>query len=183
MAQHRWQREFPRPQRGLPRSRPVRAAVAVAAAVASAAALAAGVAVANVPTGGKTPYVAPAGSTPANIVPGTPCTKSARACVDLATHNAWLIRDGAVTRAVTFVDGDEKTPTPTGTFKVEWKAEQYTSREYNTPMPYSVFFAPGGIAFHQGGQTTPSAGCVKLVLADAQAFFADLQVGDEVQVK
>ncbi|GAA2871038.1 hypothetical protein GCM10010472_30480 [Pseudonocardia halophobica] len=184
MAQHRWQRELPRPSgRSAFRSvRPLRATVAVVAASAAALALAAGAALANVPTR-PTPYVAPTGPTPANIAAGTPCTTTARACVDLATHNAWLIRDGAVTRTVKFVDGDEKTPTPTGTFKVEWKAEQYTSREYNTPMPYSVFFAPGGIAFHQGGQTTPSGGCVKLSLEDAKAFFADLQVGDEVQVK
>jgi lipoprotein-anchoring transpeptidase ErfK/SrfK len=49
-------------------------------------------------------------------------------------------------------------------------------------MPYSVFFADGGVAFHQGRQDTPSAGCVKLTEDDAKAFFAYLQVGDEVQV-
>ncbi|GJF01593.1 hypothetical protein PSD17_05570 [Pseudonocardia sp. D17] len=86
-------------------------------------------------------------------------------------------------RAVTFVDGDARsTPTPTGMFKVEWEAENSTSREYNSPMPYSVFFAPGGIGVHEGGQRTPSAGCVKLGRADAHALFAELQVGDEVQV-
>ncbi|MCF7552632.1 L,D-transpeptidase [Pseudonocardia sp. WMMC193] len=156
--------------------------LAVLGASAVALVAAAGVAVAGVPTSTR-PYVAPPGPTPANIVPGTPCTTSARACVDLDSHNAWLIRGGQVTRAVRFVDGDEETPTPPGTYRVEWKAESYTSREFNTPMPYSVFFAPGGIAFHEGGQTTPSAGCVKLVREDAQAFFADLLVGDEVQVK
>ncbi|WP_143517572.1 L,D-transpeptidase [Pseudonocardia sp. MH-G8] len=118
------------------------------------------------------------------LVPGTPCTATARACVDLASHNAWLLRDGAVIRGpVKFVDGDAADPTPRGTYAVEWKAEQYTSREYLVQMPYSVFFAPGGIAFHEGGQSTPSAGCVKLVRADAVAFFNELQVGDEVQVK
>ncbi|GAY12597.1 putative secreted protein [Pseudonocardia sp. N23] len=131
----------------------------------------------------RTPYSPPAGPVAVDIVAGTPCTTTARACVDLDSHNAWLIRDGKVTRAVTFVDGDVSTPTPTGTFKVEWKAENWISREYNSPMPYSVFFAPGGVAFHEGRQTTPSAGCVKLVMGDAKAFFADLQVGDEVQVR
>lgn len=117
------------------------------------------------------------------LVPGTPCTATARACVDLATHNAWLLRDGAVIRGpVKFVDGDAADPTPRGTYAVEWKAEQYTSREYLVQMPYSVFFAPGGIAFHEGGQATPSAGCVKLDRADAITFFDELQVGDEVQV-
>lgn len=35
-----------------------------------------------------------------------------------------------------------------------------------TPMPYSVFFAPGGIAFHEGSLTEDSHGCVRLA-ADA----------------
>ena len=56
-------------------------------------------------------------------------------------------------------------------------------REFNNaPMPYSVFFADGGIAFHQGNPNNPSAGCVHLSAADAQAWFDDLEVGDEVQV-
>lgn len=132
-----------------------------------------------------TPYRGPTTSpTGEPLVPGTPCTATARACVDLDTHNAWLLRDGAVIRGpVKFVDGDPADPTPRGTYAVEWKAEQYTSREYLVQMPYSVFFAPGGIAFHEGKQSTPSAGCVKLVRDDAVAFFNDLQVGDEVQVK
>jgi lipoprotein-anchoring transpeptidase ErfK/SrfK len=90
---------------------------------------------------------------------------------------------GTVVRGPVAVQtGDAEDPTPLGTFSVQWKAEQYTSREYLVQMPYSVFFAPGGVAFHQGRQDTPSAGCVKLVQTDAQAFFAYLQVGDEVHV-
>ncbi|WP_345412638.1 L,D-transpeptidase [Pseudonocardia xishanensis] len=116
-------------------------------------------------------------------VAGTPCTATARACVDVAGRKAWLMDGGKVVRGPVAVQtGDDEDPTPVGTFAVQWKAEQYTSREYLVQMPYSVFFAPGGVAFHQGGQDTPSAGCVKLVQADAQAFFAFLQVGDEVQV-
>ena len=117
-------------------------------------------------------------------VADTPCTVTARACVDLANRHAWLLDNGTVVRGpVSFADGDADTPTPRGTFKVEWKAEEYTSRTYLVQMPYAVFFAPGGVAFHQGRQTTPSAGCVKLVRDDAVAFFDYLQVGDEVQVK
>ena len=119
----------------------------------------------------------------ADLTGATPCTAAARACVDLAAHTAWLLRDGEVVRGpVPFVDGDAATPTPRGAFTVEWKARQWTSREYLVPMPYAVFFAPGGIAFHEGRQDTPSAGCVKLGNADAVAFFDDLQVGDKVEV-
>lgn len=125
----------------------------------------------------------PAGDRAADLVPGTPCSTTAKACVDLAGHQAWLIQNGQVTRGpVPLMDGATEDPTPSGTFKVEWKAEHWTSREYGTPMPYSVFFAPGGISFHEGQQDTWSAGCVKLLREDAVAWFNYLQVGDEVQV-
>lgn len=78
--------------------------------------------------------------------------------------------------------GDPEAPTPTGTFAVQWKAEQWTSREQLTQMPWSVFFAQGGIAFHQGDLSTPSAGCVKLGESDARQWFENLQVGDQVQI-
>ncbi|MCE3550086.1 L,D-transpeptidase [Pseudonocardia sp. RS11V-5] len=118
-----------------------------------------------------------------NGVAGTPCTATARACVDVVGRKAWLMDGGTVVRGPVQVQtGDQEDPTPLGTFSVQWKAEQYTSREYLVQMPYSVFFAPGGVAFHQGRQDTPSAGCVKLLEADAKAFFTHLQVGDEVQV-
>jgi lipoprotein-anchoring transpeptidase ErfK/SrfK len=154
-------------------------------------------AAATAPAGGsggsatKAPATAKATATPrptatrakAALVAGTPCTPTAKACVDIADGRAWLIDDGAVARGpVHIMTGDEDDPTPVGTFHVQWKAEQYTSRQYLVQMPYSVFFADGGIAFHQGRQDTDSGGCVKLGPEDAVAFFNYLQVGDEVQV-
>jgi hypothetical protein len=50
-------------------------------------------------------------------------------------------------------------------------------------MPFAVFFAPGGIAFHEGDLHTYSAGCVRLEHAQAEAFYRFLQVGDPVQVR
>jgi hypothetical protein len=49
-------------------------------------------------------------------------------------------------------------------------------------MPYAVFFADGGIAFHGGDPNKASAGCIHLALADAKAFYNYLQLGDQVQV-
>ena len=49
-------------------------------------------------------------------------------------------------------------------------------------MPWSVFFADGGIAFHAGNPARASAGCIHLSPADAQAWFEFLQLGDQVQV-
>ncbi len=127
---------------------------------------------------------APAGEgVPPPLVAGTPCTAVARACVDLNVRRAWLLDAGKVVRGpVPIQHGDVTDPTPRGTFTVQWKAEQYTSLQYLTQMPYSVFFAEGGIAFHEGAQDNPSAGCEKLGHEDAKAFFYFLQVGDEVQI-
>ncbi|GAA1378858.1 L,D-transpeptidase [Pseudonocardia kongjuensis] len=117
------------------------------------------------------------------LVAGTPCTSSARACVQLSTRQTWLIENGRIAFGpVPMRPGDARDPTPRGTFGVQWKAEKWTSREHLTQMPYSVFFAEGGVAFHQGAMDTPSAGCVKLDEANARHYFDTLQVGDQVQV-
>lgn len=111
------------------------------------------------------------------------CVPPVRACVDLDDSRAWLLDGERVARGpVKIRTGDDTTPTPRGEFTVQWKAQTYTSREYLRPMPWSVFFAEGGIAFHQGNFDTPSAGCVKLHEEDARAFFAFLQVGDRVRI-
>lgn len=112
-----------------------------------------------------------------------PCLPPTRACVDLSTGHAWLLDGGRVVRGpVSITAGNRDNPTPRGQFTVQWKAQTYTSREYLVQMPWSVFFAPGGIAFHEGNPATFSAGCVKLGADDARAFYGFLQVGDRVHV-
>jgi len=112
-----------------------------------------------------------------------PCLPTVRACVELAADHAWLLDAGRVVRGpVPITPGDEENPTPRGAFTVQWKAPVYTSREFLVQMPWSVFFADGGIAFHQGDPDSASAGCVKLDEEDARAFFDHLQVGDPVQI-
>jgi lipoprotein-anchoring transpeptidase ErfK/SrfK len=50
-------------------------------------------------------------------------------------------------------------PTPRGIFHVAWKAgANYISTSFGVPIPYAVFFAPGGIAFHAGSLTSSSHG-------------------------
>lgn len=111
------------------------------------------------------------------------CRPPTRACVDLDGQRAWLLNaDGVARGPVKLRAGGDTAPTPRGQFTVQWKAKTYTSREYLRPMPWSVFFADGGIAFHQGTFDTPSYGCVKLEEDDARAWFEFLQVGDRVQV-
>jgi hypothetical protein len=119
------------------------------------------------------------------LVPGTPCTTSARACVNLTDQRAWLIADGKVVRGpVRIHSGGPDRATPQGTFTVSWKDKDHVSKELaGMPMPDAVFFAAGGIAFHQGPLTSASAGCVHLSSADATAFYTALRRGDQVQVR
>ncbi|WP_219415799.1 L,D-transpeptidase [Pseudonocardia nigra] len=119
------------------------------------------------------------------MVEGTPCTAVARACVDLAAGTAWLVDNGKIARGpVPISSGGPGNETPRGDFRVEWKNVNHRSAEFdNAPMPFSVFFAQGGIAFHEGRLDTPSAGCVRLARADAIAFFDFLAVDDPVQVR
>ncbi|WP_232021419.1 MULTISPECIES: L,D-transpeptidase [Pseudonocardia] len=116
---------------------------------------------------------------------GTPCSTEARACVDRAGRTAWLIRDGRIEAGPVRVSpGGQGRETPLGTFQVEWKNRDHRSTEFNgAPMPFAVFFAPGGIAFHEGNLDSPSAGCVRLDRANAERWFATLQVGDRVEVR
>jgi lipoprotein-anchoring transpeptidase ErfK/SrfK len=73
--------------------------------------------------------------------------------------------------------------TPRGTFHVQWKAgANYISTEFDEPVPYAVFFAPGGVAFHGGSLTTPSHGCVHLGIGSARYYHDHLPAGAEVVV-
>lgn len=115
--------------------------------------------------------------------PPPPCAAPVEACVSLSAKQAWLMNDGIVVYGpVPITYGRPGNPTPTDTFSVAWKDEVHTSSRYGTPMPYSVFFASGGIAFHEGSLTEDSHGCVHLGPEAAKVFFDALVRGDVVQV-
>ncbi len=123
-------------------------------------------------------------------VPGTPCSVSADACVDLESQRAWLIEDGRVVRGpMRITSGARGHETPVGhSFRVYRHDADHVSRESRTrdgrpaPMPYSTFFADGGVAFHGGSLERASAGCVHMEASDAEAVFDELRNGDKVQV-
>jgi hypothetical protein len=115
--------------------------------------------------------------------PPPPCAAPVEACVSLSTKQAWLLNNGVIAYGpVPISHGTPGSPTPTGTFSVSWKDKDNTSSIYRIPMPYSVFFAPGGIAFHEGSVTDNSHGCVHLPPESARVFFDSLVRGDVVQV-
>jgi L,D-transpeptidase catalytic domain len=114
----------------------------------------------------------------------TPCSPSAKACMDLSGHRAWLTDGhGHITYGPVPAHGGSKSAkTPKGTFSVLSKNAHFYSTEFHAPMPYSVFFYPGD-AFHADNPATASNGCVHLSMAAAQRFFATLNPGDKVQIK
>jgi len=116
------------------------------------------------------------------LVAGTPCSAAARACADISSGRAWLIRNGAVEYGpVPIVSGRSGHPTPPGTFRVSFKSRHHVSSLYQATMPNAVFFN-GNIAFHQGRLRGGSHGCVRLSGAASRVFFNSLQRGDVVQV-
>lgn len=140
------------------------------------------------PAFAESPAAAAAHAEP--LVPGTPCSVSAKSCVDLESQQAWLIQDGKVIRGpVRIASGGNGQETPVGhSLRVYRKDQNHLSQESRlpngnpAPMPWSVFFEDGGIAFHSGSPDRSSGGCIHLEPADAEAWFNYLQIGDMVQV-
>tara|TARA_R110002096_G_scaffold435701_2_gene662185 strand:+ start:4766 stop:5458 length:693 start_codon:yes stop_codon:yes gene_type:complete len=104
--------------------------------------------------------------------------------VDL--HKQWLYayEKGELVDHMPAVTGKRGKPTPTGQHAIGWKSEDYTSREYNAPMPHAMFFVVSrGIAIHGSsaipwrwrvnrfGANLGSAGCVSLAPENAKRLF------------
>jgi len=148
--------------------------------------VAAGQAAAALP--GEAPAATAARAQP--LVAGTPCSITAKSCVDLDSQRAWLIEDGKIMRGpVKIASGGNGEETPVGhSLRVYRKEKDHLSQESRlpngqpAPMPWSVFFEDGGIAFHSGSPSRSSGGCIHLEPVDAEAWFNYLQIGDQVQV-
>ena len=138
---------------------------------------------ASTPTATPPPAAAPTKAKPV-MAAGVPCAITAKACVSLSGKQAWLLDEGKIVYGpVKMLPGKKGDPTPVGRWKVEYKEKLHHSTEFDgAPMPNSVFFAPGGIAFHEGSLSRYSAGCVHLSSAASLKFFNTLEKGDEVQV-
>jgi hypothetical protein len=112
-----------------------------------------------------------------------PCAPSAKACIALGSRKAWLT-DGAghiLYGPVPTRGGTRGAATPTGTFSVLYKDRNHYSKQFDAPMPYSVFFYPGD-ALHADNPAVASNGCVHLNRSAAQRFYNGLHRGDRVQV-
>ncbi|MGW8765692.1 L,D-transpeptidase family protein [Streptomyces sp. NPDC055815] len=100
---------------------------------------------------------------------------------------AWMI-DGKVVSSMDVRFGSENTPTREGLFKVEWKARDWTSTIYHTPMPYAMFFSRGQAVHYSAdfaarGYAGASHGCVNVRdKVKLSALFDQVKPGDKVVV-
>ncbi|MER7520025.1 L,D-transpeptidase family protein [Streptomyces sp. NPDC126499] len=100
---------------------------------------------------------------------------------------AWMV-DGKVVSSFDVRFGSENTPTREGEFKVEWKARDWTSTLYHTPMPYAMFFSRGQAVHYSSdfaarGYNGASHGCVNVRDKGKLAvLFDQVKVGDKVVV-
>ncbi|WP_224401193.1 L,D-transpeptidase [Pseudonocardia sp. ICBG1034] len=103
------------------------------------------------------------------LVPGTPCSITAKACVDLDSQRSWLIQDGKVIRGpIGISSGGNGQETPVGhSLRVYRKDATHKSEESRLP---------------NGDPNRSSAGCIHVPPDEAKAYFDYLQIGDQVQV-
>ena len=93
------------------------------------------------------------------------------------------------------VTGRPKKETHPGDYRISRKYEDYTSKTYGSPMPYSMFFSQDGKAIHGTQWATlrsylhayvtesvGSHGCVGLTKEDAKALFDWVPVGTPIEV-
>lgn len=136
--------------------------------------------------GGAAPGAVPASAPPMPVVTSH-CPRTAAACVDERLRISWLQRDGKITYGpVPVMPGTagaaDAVATPKGIFHVQWKDAHHVSSEFPEAMPNAVFFAAGGIAFHEGSLVSASHGCVHLSPEASERYFHDLSIGAEVAV-
>lgn len=112
------------------------------------------------------------------------CPATARACVDLTANKSWLQKDGKVEYGpVSINQGRPGWETPPGSYHVLRHVKDEVSMEFaGDKMPWSTYFSPLGIAFHEGALTEQSHGCIHMTGVDAEHYFRTLKVSESVVV-
>ncbi|WP_107048580.1 L,D-transpeptidase family protein [Streptomyces sp. NRRL S-87] len=120
--------------------------------------------------------------------PDARCLTGRVMCISKESRTlAWMI-DGKVQMAFDVRFGSENTPTREGLFNVEWKAKEWTSTLFHTPMPYAMFFSRGQAVHYSAdfaarGYAGASHGCVNVRdKVKLSQLFDAVKVGDKVVV-
>lgn len=104
--------------------------------------------------------------------------------VDLDRQLVSAFRGGHEIGTSVILYGAEAHASPTGAFPVKAKYEDYHSRTYDAPMPYSLWLTDDGVALHgsdvRWGRATH--GCIGVPVEFAQRLFAVAEEGDVVHI-
>lgn len=104
--------------------------------------------------------------------------------VDLDRQLVSAFRGGHEIGTSVILYGAEGRDSPTGSFPIKDKREDYHSRTYDAPMPYSLWLTDDGVALHgsdvRWGRATH--GCIGVPVDFARRLFAAAEEGDVVRI-
>lgn len=104
--------------------------------------------------------------------------------VDLRRQLVSVFRGGHEIGTAVALYGMDGKETPLGRFPILSKVEDYRSRSYDAPMPYTLWMTNDGVAMHASSVAEGRAtnGCVGVPLGFARHIFALTQPGDIIEV-
>ncbi len=107
-----------------------------------------------------------------------------RVVINLSRQRAELLRNGELVDSTSVSTGRKGYTTPSGTFVITNKHTSWTSTIYKVPMPWFMRLSCGSIGLHAGNVPgyPASHGCIRLPHSKAKAFFAEMRVGDLVEI-
>ena len=103
---------------------------------------------------------------------------------DLETQTISIFRGGHEIGIAVILYGANRKPTPPGAFAVLAKSKDHRSRQYDAPMPYSLWLTSDGVAIHGSDVRWGAAthGCVGVPMEFAKHLFEAADVGDRVDI-
>ena len=103
---------------------------------------------------------------------------------DLKTQTISIFRGGHEIGIAVILYGANSKPTPPGDFTVLAKSKDHQSRQYDAPMPYSLWLTSDGVAIHGSKVRWGAAthGCVGVPMEFARHLFEAADVGDRVDI-
>jgi lipoprotein-anchoring transpeptidase ErfK/SrfK len=104
--------------------------------------------------------------------------------IDLARQMLSVFRGGDEIGTAVVIYGTKAKPTPVGLFHILEKSQNYYSKSYDAPMPYTLRLTADGVALHASSVRELSAthGCIGLPMGFARLLFAAASQGDEVEI-
>lgn len=104
--------------------------------------------------------------------------------VDLSSQRAWVAKQGRIINHTMVSTGREGYGTPAGRYVITDKHTSHVSTLYHVNMPWFMRLNCSAIGLHSGYVTghPESHGCIRLPYEKAKEFFAQVRVGDEVEI-